>query len=129
MKKSLILFLLTILTFPSLGFSAWFKLFSTQSADLYLDTSSIKRENNSIFFFQLVNYKTKQSNGMFSLKTLSEVNCKNLSTRDIEFYTYKEKMGKGKNFYSKKPKKNWKIAKKGTSVYFLNEVLCDRVLK
>jgi hypothetical protein len=38
-------------------------------------------------------------------------------------------MGKGKNFYSKKPKKNWKIAKKGTSVYFLNEVLCDRVLK
>ena len=51
MKKSLILFLLTILTFPSLGFSAWFKLFSTQSADLYLDTSSIKRENNSIFFF------------------------------------------------------------------------------
>ena len=46
-----------------------------------------------------------------------------------QFYTYKEKMGKGKNFYSKKPKKNWKIAKKGTSVYFLNEVLCDRVLK
>ena len=73
MKKSLILFLLTILTFPSLGFSAWFKLFSTQSADLYLDTSSIKRENNSIFFFQLVNYKAKQSNGMFSLKTLSYI--------------------------------------------------------
>ena len=48
---------------------------------------------------------------MFSLKNTSpEVNCKNLSTRDNEFYTYKEKMGKGKkkNFYSKKPKKNLK---------------------
>ena len=66
---------------------------------------------------------------MFSLKTLSEVNCKNLSTRDIEFYTYKERMGKGKNFYSKKPKKNWKIARKVQVFYFLNEVLCDRVLR
>ena len=37
-------------------------------------------------------------------------------------------MGVGKNFYTGKPKRNWKETKKGTSVYFLNEILCDRVL-
>ena len=65
---------------------------------------------------------------MLSLKTISEINCKNLSIRDLEFFTFKEKMGVGKNFYTGKPKRNWKETKKGTSVYFLNEILCDRVL-
>ena len=110
MKKSLIIFFVSSLIFPSLVHSAWFKLFSTQTADLYLDTSSIKREKTSIFFSQLVNYKVKQKNGMLSLKTISEI------------------MGKGKNFYTGKPKRNWRRTKKGTSVYFLNEILCDRVL-
>ena len=128
MKKSLIIFFVSSLIFPSLVHSAWFKLFSTQTADLYLDTSSIKREKTSIFFSQLVNYKVKQKNGMLSLKTISEINCKNLSIRDLEFFTFKEKMGVGKNFYTGKPKRNCKETKKGTSVYFLNEILCDRVL-
>ena len=129
MNKRILFFLIFTITFPSLGFSAWFKLFSTQSPDLYLDTNSIKREKNSIFFSQLVNYKSKQPNGMFSLVTLSEVDCRNLSIRDIGYFTYKKKMGKGNNFYNGKPKKNWKLTKKGTSVYFLNNILCDRVLK
>ena len=128
MKKSLIIFFVSTLVFPSLVYSAWFKLFSTHTADLYLDTNSIKREKTSVFFSQLVNYKVKQKNGMLSLKTISEINCKNLSIRDLEFFTFKEKMGVGKNFYPGKPKRNWKETKKGTSVNFLNEILCDRVL-
>ena len=128
MKKSLIIFFVSSLIFPSLVHSAWFKLFSTQTADLYLDTSSIKREKTSIFFSQLVNYKVKQKNGMLSLKTISEINCNDLSIRDLDFFTFYEKMGKGKNFYTGKPKRSWRRTKKGTSVYFLNEILCDRVL-
>ena len=102
MKKSLIIFFVSSLIFPSLGHSAWFKLFSTQTADLYLDTSSIKREKTSIFFSQLVNYKVKQKNGMLSLKTISEINCNDLSIRDLDFFTFNEKMGKGKNFYTRR---------------------------
>ena len=44
MKKSLIIFFVSTLVFPSLVYSASFKLFSTHTADLYLDTNSIKRE-------------------------------------------------------------------------------------
>ena len=62
MKKNLFFFLVLMIALPTEGFCAWFKLFSTQSADLFLDTSSIKRENNSIFFHNLLT--TEQNNQM-----------------------------------------------------------------
>ena len=99
MKKSLIIFFVSSLIFPSLVHSAWFKLFSTQTADLYLDTSSIKREKTSIFFSQLVNYKVKQKNGMLSLKTISEINCNDLSIRDLDFLRSTKKWEKEKFLY------------------------------
>ena len=64
--------------------AALFKLFSISSGDLYIETDSIERSNNKILFAQLVNYKTRQSNGMLSLKVLSEINCKNLSIRELK---------------------------------------------
>ena len=66
---------------------------------------------------------------MFSLITLSEVDCRNLSIRDIGYFTYKKKWEKETISIMVNQKKNWKITKKGTSVYFLNNILCDRVLR
>ncbi len=109
------------------GNAAWFKLFSISSGDLYLETDSIKRNNNKILFSQLVNYKTKQPNGMLSLKVLSEINCKNLSIRELKYMAFSKKMGLGKMFFQKEGKKSWKTPKKGSSPFFLNEILCDRV--
>ena len=65
--------------------ATWFMLFSIRSGDLYLETDSIERNNNKILFTQLVNYKKKQPNGMLSLKVLSEINCKNLSIRELKY--------------------------------------------
>ena len=129
MKKNLIIFALVFFVMPHPADAAWFKLFSTQTADLFLDTKSIIRTDERITFSQLVNYKSRQKNGMFSLKTISEIDCKNLKIRDNEYFAFKQKMGVGENFYNGKPKRNWKVSKQGSSVYFLNQVLCDRVLK
>ena len=107
--------------------AAWFKLFSISSGELYLETDSIERNNNKILFSQLVNYKTKQPNGMLSLKVLSEINCKNLSLRELKYMAFSKKMGLGKMFFQKEGKKSWKTPKKGSSPFFLNEILCDRV--
>tara|TARA_B100000963_G_C22507704_1_gene616776 strand:+ start:259 stop:642 length:384 start_codon:yes stop_codon:yes gene_type:complete len=107
--------------------AAWFKLFSISSGDLYLETDSIERNNNQIFFTQLVNYKSKQKNGMLSLKVFSEINCKNLSIRELKYLAFSKNMGMGKKFFEKKGKKPWKIPKKGSSPFFVNEILCDRV--
>lgn len=127
MKNKNIFFILLVLIIPNLSAADWFQIFSTNSGDLFIDTESIKREKNRVFFQQLVNYKQKQPNGMKSLKTFSEINCNNLQIRDIGYETFKYNMGYGKNFYSGKPKKNWKNTQQGTSVHFLNKILCDRV--
>ena len=64
------IFVLAFLFFiaPNTVFSAWFKVFAINSGDLFIDTDSIVRDENTIYFNQLVNYKTKQPNGMLSLK-------------------------------------------------------------
>ena len=46
----------------------------------------------------MVDYKKKQSNGMLSLKVDSEINCNDLSIRDLKYKTFKNKMGVGKKF-------------------------------
>ena len=107
--------------------AALFKLFSISSGDLYIETDSIERSNNKILFAQLVNYKTRQPNGMLSLKVLSEINCKNLSIRELKYMAFKKNMGLGEMFFEKEVKKSWKTPKKGSSPFFVNEILCDRV--
>ena len=107
--------------------AALFKLFSIGSGDLFIETDSIERSNNKILFAQLVNYKTKQPNGMLSLKVLSEVNCKNLSIRELKYMAFTKNMGLGEMFFKKEGKKSWKIPKKGSSPFFVNEILCDRI--
>ena len=121
-------FFIIIFCFISIdSHAAWFKLFSISSGDLYLETNSIERNNNKIFFSQLVNYKTKQPNGMLSLKVSSEINCKNLSIRELKYMAFSKNMGLGEMFFEKEGKNSWKLPKKGSSPFFVNEILCDRV--
>ena len=62
MKNKNIFFILLVLIIPNLSAADWFQIFSTNSGDLFIDTESIKREKNRVFFQQLVNYKQKQPN-------------------------------------------------------------------
>ena len=50
----------------------WIRVFSIDIGDLFIDSSSVKRDGNSIFYNQLVNYRTQQSNGALSFVTNSE---------------------------------------------------------
>ena len=49
----------------------WVRVFSIDIGDLFIDSSSVKRDGNSIFCNQLVNYRTQQSNGALSFVTNS----------------------------------------------------------
>lgn len=127
MKK--IFLIITFFVIPASCFASWFKLFSTSTANLYIDTKSINKKKNKITFLQLVDYNSKQANGMLSLKVFSEINCKDLSIKEISYEAYSGKMAMGKNLLNKKSKKSWKYPKKGTSAFFVNEILCDRIKK
>ena len=86
----------------------WIKLFTISEGDLFLDSSSIKRKKNRIFYSQLVNYNKKKTNNVFSFISHSELDCNNLMIRDLNYELYSKKMGQGKNFYTGTPSKKWK---------------------
>jgi len=118
-----------ITTIPHNTSAEWIRIFSITEGDLYIDSKSVSREGNSIFFDQLVDYKKKQSNGAFSFLTNSEVDCRTLKTRDLNYKLYMQQMARGINFYKGKPSKKWKIYQPGTSAYLVNKILCERVYR
>ncbi len=126
MKKTLIILFFSLFIFSN-SKAEWIKLFSINEGDLFIDSKSIIRKKNKIFYNQMVNYREKKSNGILSFKTFSELDCKNLKIRDLNYELFNKRMGKGKNLYNGKPSKKWKKYKEGTSANFLNRILCDRV--
>ena len=126
--RFLIIFMI-VTKFPLKTKAEWIRVFSIDIGDLFIDSSSVKRNGDSIFYNQLVNYRIKQSNGALSFVTNSEVNCRSLLIRDLNYQLYKKKMAKGKNFYNGNPSKKWKTYKPGTSAYLINKLLCERVYK
>ena len=129
MKKLIVLFFLISLLNPMSSNAEWIKLFTISEGDLFLESSSIKRKKNRIFYSQLVNYNKKKTNNVFSFISHSELDCNNLMIRDLNYELYSKRMGQGKNFYTGNPSKKWKKFANGTSAHFLNKLLCERVYK
>ncbi len=127
MKKFLVSVFLSTCFLPFFSKAEWIKLFSINEGDLYIDSKSITRKDNRIFYSQLVDYKKKKSNEVLSFISHSELNCKNLMIRDLSYGLYKKRMGEGENFYNSKPKKDWKRFEQGTSAHLINKLLCERV--
>ncbi len=129
MKFKLLLILIFMNLFPKNSDADWIMLFSISEGDLYIDSNSITRKKDRIFYNQLVNYSKKKSNGISSLISYSEVDCSNLKIRDLNYELFKSQMGKGGNVYKGKPTKKWKKYAEGTSANLVNKLLCERVHK
>ena len=127
MKFIIILILFLTNLIPKASNADWIMLFSINEGDLFIDSSSIIRKKNRIFYSQLVNYKKKKANGIFSLISYSELDCTNLKIRDLNYELFEYEMGRGKNIYRGKPNKKWKKYSEGTSANLVNKLLCDRV--
>ncbi len=127
MLNKLVYSFLLFFLIPFVCNADWIKIFTISKGDLFIQSSSIKRDNNRIFYNQLVNYKLKQKNGSRSFITKSEVDCNSLRVRDVNYQLFKEQMGKGDNFYKGNPSKKWRKYKEGTSAQLINKLLCDRV--
>ena len=65
MKKLIVLFFLVCFLNPMSSNAEWIKLFTISEGDLFLDSSSIIRKKNRIFYSQLVNYNKKKKQIMF----------------------------------------------------------------
>tara|TARA_B100001057_G_C22198065_1_gene699668 strand:- start:152 stop:541 length:390 start_codon:yes stop_codon:yes gene_type:complete len=127
MKNKYFISFILVFFFPLVGNANWIKIFTTSHGDLFIESNSIKRDKNRIFYDQLVNYRSIQKNGSRSFITTSEVDCKSLKVRDVNYQLFKQQMGKGNNFYKGSPLKKWKKYQEGTSAQLINKLLCDRV--
>ena len=65
---------------------------------------------------------------MLSLKVFSEINCKNLSIKEINYEAYSDKMAMGTTLLKKNQKRHGNILKK-ERVLFLLMRFCDRIIK
>ena len=92
MKKLIVLFFLVCFLNPISSNAEWIKLFTISEGDLFLDSSSIIRKKNRIFYSQLVNYNKKKTNNVFSFVSHSELDCDNLMIRDLNYELYSKKM-------------------------------------
>ena len=124
-KLALILFIAC----PSYLKADWIKLFSISEGDLYIDSQSITRHKDRIFFSQLVDYNKKRPNEILSFISHSELDCLSLKIRDLNYELFKNNMGQGGNYYTGTPSKEWKKFKNGTSAHLINKLLCERVHK
>ena len=88
------------------SYAEWIKLFTISEGDLFLDSSSIIRKKNRIFYSQLVNYNQKKTNNVFSFISHSELDCNNLMIRDLNYELYSKKWDKVKIFILVTPVKS-----------------------
>ena len=93
MLNKLVYSFLLFFLIPFVCNADWIKIFTISKGDLFIQSSSIKRDNNRIFYNQLVNYKLKQKNGSRSFITKSEVDCNSLRVRDVNYQLFKQQMG------------------------------------
>lgn len=96
-------FLLIFLLFIPLNvFAEWEFVKKSKSGDsFYVNTDKITKDNSYIYFWRLVDFSEPAFNDDLSAKTYAKVNCDSLEIHDLEFYFYKELMGKGNEKFVK----------------------------
>ena len=72
----------------------------------YFELESIKKINNFIYIWSMIDYETPQKDGILSTKYYSKYDCNLKRYKIISIIDYKTKKGRGRNFEYKKNLKN-----------------------
>ena len=98
MKK---LFLITIIlllqSFPSFG--KWKKVLSTSYGVYFINSDTIMKNEDLIYYDTLLNYFEPNIKSSLSQIDRTVMNCKTKKYRGVRFVSYFEPMGKGKVVY------------------------------
>ena len=125
MKKILYTIILSFL-FSSSVFAEW-KHFND---DLFIDYSSIKKNDGMFYIWSLINVKETESiyeDGYLSITVLKEYDCNNIPPRNREIATnaFSEKFAKGELKLSHSNKSSWDYASPGSVDDVLTEAFCE----
>ena len=85
-----------LISFPC--YSRWEKIHEDKTFTEYLEIDTVKKINDIIFVWRLIDYKEPQKNGNLSTKYYSMYDCIEMKYKVLSIIEYKTKMGKGRNF-------------------------------
>jgi len=103
----------------------WKKIGSNIKGNVfYVDTSSLKKVGNNVFYFVMNDYAKPSKYGDLSSKIYMEVNCINLDHRYLKDFYYLEPMGNGEPSTILDEVGKWEITKKGSIGESIRKFAC-----
>ena len=106
----------------------WTKVIQGKNGyDFYIDIKTIEDNNNSIFFWQLINYKKKDEYGDMSARIYIKGNCRNFQFKWLKVAYHKLLMAADK-VQAKKPSDlvaGWQTAESKSTSYAVIDYACN----
>ena len=96
MKKLLYIIIFFLISFPC--YSRWEKVHEDNIFSEYSEVDTVKKIDNIIYVWSLIDYKKTQKNGNLSTKYYSMYDCNNMRYKVLSVIEYKTNMGRGRNF-------------------------------
>ena len=130
MKKILLVFIISSFAFPAS--SKWKKIFENKTFTEYLEIDAVKKIDDIIFIWSVVDFKKLQKNGNLSTKYYSMYNCKEMKFKILTVIEYPTNMGKGRDFtYTKNitnvlKDANWVYPAQNSIDYIKFSFICDQ---
>ena len=96
MKELLYIIIFFLISFPC--YSRWEKVHEDNIFSEYSEVDTVKKIDNIIYVWSLIDYKKTQKNGNLSTKYYSMYDCNNMRYKVLSVIEYKTNMGRGRNF-------------------------------
>ena len=88
--------MLILITSPC--YSKWVKIREEKRFSEYIEIDSVKKRNDFIYLWSMLDYKKTNISGNLSVKYYSKYNCSKMKYKIISIIEYTTSMGKGRNF-------------------------------
>ncbi len=79
-------------------YSKWVKIREEKKFSEYIEIDSVKKRNDFIYLWSMLDYKKPNISGNLSVKYYSKYNCSKMKYKIISIIEYTTSMGKGRNF-------------------------------
>jgi hypothetical protein len=96
MKVIIYIIINFLIPFPC--YSGWEKVHENRNYIEYFELDTVKKINEIIYIWSLIDYKKPQENGNLSTKYYSMYDCNEIKYKVLSIIEYKTNMGKGRNF-------------------------------
>ena len=113
--------------FSSPSYAEWTKVVEVQGNTFYVDFDKIKKADDYVYFWQLVDLSKLTKQGVLSDKSYIQGSCKLLQFKSLSFSSYKKPMGgETPSKSSNKPDTEWIKTPPNSVIETVLKSVCSR---